>query len=186
MATVLREKLLTAEDIAKKPPRYACELVEGRIVRLSPAGMKHGLVIGWILDLLLPFVKRKKLGLVTSGETGFLVGRNPDTVRAPDIAFVSHATIRRSEETGETFFPCAPDLAIEVLSPDDSWEAVQKKVPEYLAAGSKLVWVVSPEGEKVYVFEPKSEGRVLGRADKIDGGAALPGFRAAVKAFFSG
>jgi Uma2 family endonuclease len=185
-ATELRERLVTAEEIAKKPPRYACELVEGRIVRLSPAGGRHGVVIGRINRVVSRFVDRKKLGLVTSGETGFFVRRDPDTVRAPDLAFVSHATIARFEKADETFFPGAPDLAIEVLSPDDSWEAVEKKVGEYLSAGSKLVWVVSPEAEKVYVYEPENEGRVLGRGDRVDGGAALPGFRAPVKAFFHG
>jgi Uma2 family endonuclease len=185
MATELKEKLLTAEDIAKKPPRYACELVLGRIVRVSPAGGKRGLVISSILELLLPFVRKKKLGRVTSGETGFLVHRNPDSVRAPDVAFVSHATIEQWERSGEAFFPCAPDLAVEVLSPKDSWEAVEKKVREYLSSGGKLVWVVSPEAERVYVYEPRGEGRVLGRADRIQGGAVLPGFRAPVKAFFS-
>jgi Uma2 family endonuclease len=185
MATRLQERLLTAEQLAKKRVRYACELVEGRIVRVSPAGRVHGLVLANVNELLTVFVRRKKLGRVVSGETGFLVKRNPDTVRAPDVAFVSNELIARGSASNETYFPCAPELAVEVLSPDDRWEDVEKKVAEYLAAEGKLVWVVSPQLEKIWIYEPGSEGRAFGRKDRVDGGEALPGLRVAVKAFFA-
>lgn len=178
------ETLVTAAELLEKHPAFACELEEGRIVRVSPAGWKHGKVLARIIAKVATFVERKKLGLVVSGETGFLVRRDPDTVRAPDLAFVSHATLGTSEPAGETYFPCAPDLAVEVLSPDDSWVKIEKKTREYLDAGAKAVWVVNPETESVHVYEGAAV-RVLTKKDKIDGGDALRGFMTAVRGFFA-
>jgi len=176
------EKLITAEELAKVKGR--CELVEGRVVRLSPAGFLHGLVAANIHDLLVAHVRRKKAGRVLSADTGYRVRRNPDTVRAPDVAFVSNETLAAHEDSRETFFPTAPDLAVEVLSPDDSWVAVDKKAREYLAAGAKIVWVVNPEVQEVRLYDGAAP-RILTAKDKIDGGKALPGFKTPVKAFFA-
>jgi Uma2 family endonuclease len=185
MAT-LQERLVTAKQLATKQIRYACELDEGRIVRVSPAGRKHGLVLARILHLLVKHVDKKKLGKVMSGETGFWVRRDPDSVRAPDAAFLSNETLARADKIEGAYFAVAPDLVIEVLSPDDRWVAVDRKVREYLTAGAKAVWVVNPDSETVWVFETGTVARVLGRAEKIEGGSALPGFRAAIKSFFDG
>jgi Uma2 family endonuclease len=185
MAT-LQEKLVTAQQLATKQIRHSCELDQGRIVRVSPAGRKHGLVLARILRLLVKHVDKKRLGKVLSGETGFWVRRDPDSVRAPDAAFVSHETLERAEDGEGPYFAVAPDLAVEVLSPDDRWVAVDRKVREYLDAGAKAVWVVNPESETVWVFEAGTTPRVLERGGKIDGGSALPGFRSAVKSFFEG
>src|SRR5207237_123151 len=114
------------------------------------------------------------------------VRRDPDSVRAPDAAFLSNKTLAKAERMEGAFFAVAPDLVVEVLSPDDRWVAVDRKVREYLSAGSKAVWVVNPESETVWVFETGTVARVLGRAEKIEGGSALPGFRVALKGFFEG
>lgn len=185
MTARTEEKLVTAEELGRMRLEEACELVDGRIVKRSPAGMWHGIVIGKILELLSEHVKSKGLGLVTSGETGFRTRRDPDRVRAPDLAFVSNEKLARAKAANETFFPEAPDLAVEVLSPDDSWEKIEEKVREYLAAGAKLVWVASPTAEKVYIYEPGSAGRVLGREDELQGATVLPGFRARVASIFT-
>ena len=87
--------LVTAEALAANHPPYACELAAGRVVPVSPAGVPHGLVVGRLMAPLCAFVSERGLGLVTSGETGYWVQRDPDTVRAPDLAFVSHASIAR-------------------------------------------------------------------------------------------
>ncbi len=179
-----QEKLLTAEELARLAIDRPCELVDGRIVFMSPASGEHGLVASQAHSLLANFVDPRGLGAVTSAETGFLVRRNPDHVRAPDVAFVSKELIARYRASGETFFPQAPELAVEVLSPDDSWERTLEKVREYLAAHGKLVWVVSPLAEQVYVFAPAKPVRVLGLEDQLDGGEALPGFRAPVAVLF--
>jgi Uma2 family endonuclease len=179
------EKLITAQALARMNLDYPCELVAGRIVRMSPArGPRHGFVAARIHRLLDRFVERKRLGLVVSAETGYRTRRNPDSVRAPFVAYLSKETLARAEESSETFVPCGPDLAVEVLSPDDRWADMEEKVREYLDAGSKVVWIVNPRTETVHAYEAKKV-RVLGGGDTIDGGAALSGFKAKVAAFFA-
>jgi Uma2 family endonuclease len=184
MAADVEDRLFTAEELARMGIDGPCELVRGRIVRMSPAGARHGLVGARVNEVLTEFVRSHGLGLVVSSETGYWTDRDPDSVRAPDLAFVSHETIRRWEEDGGTFFPCAPDLAIEILSPDDSWVGVEEKVAEYLRTGGKLVWVLNPKGERVYVYEPGLPGKVLGPDDDLDGGHVLPGFRVPLARLF--
>lgn len=178
------DKLVSADELAHMRIEEPCELVEGRIVRMSPAGSSHGLVASRFHHLLTAHCERTRIGEVVSAETGFLVRRKPDTVRAPDVAFVSNELVARAQSSGETFFPQAPDLAVEVLSPDDAWTDVERKVREYLQAGAKAVWVASPPAERVYVYAPARPVRVLGVEDEVDAGDAVPGFRAPVASFF--
>lgn len=179
------EKLITAEQLATMRIDYPCELGEGRIVRLSPTSWTHARVVANVLELLVPYAKRKKLGKVTSADGGYHVRRKPDSVRCPDVAFLSRETMARADAAGGTFARVAPDLAVEVLSPKDPWVEIETKVGEYLDAGSKLVWIVNPKAETVHVYEPGKDVRVLSTKDKIEGGKALPGFKAPVKAFFA-
>ncbi len=178
------ETLVTAEQLARMSIQGPCELVEGRIVRSTPAGRDPGLVSSRIHSLLDAHLRAHDLGRVLSAETGFRVRRDPDTVRAPDVAFVSRATLERARAARETFFPTAPDLAVEVLSPDDSMQDVEDKVRDYLAASGKLVWVVNPKRRIVYVYSTGAPRRELGEAAEIDGGDVFPGFRSLVGAFF--
>lgn len=180
----LDEGTITAEEFARMPNDH-CELVDGKIIRMSPAGRTHGKIAARIHRALDRFVERHDLGHVIGSETGYRTKRHPDGVRAPDVAFVSHATDACAEESEETFYPVAPDLAVEVLSPDDGWEYVETKVKEYLKTGSKVVWVVSPKNETVHVYERKRTPRILEGNDSVDGGRALPGFKAKVSAFFT-
>lgn len=180
----VQEKPITAEQLARMPNLGPCELVDGRIVPLSPAGSRHNTIVGRINRLLSRHVDKHDLGLVTSGEGGYLVRRDPDRVRAPDLAFVSHETIAHAEAEDSTYYPHAPDLAIEVLSPDDAWQDVEERMRDYLGAGGKAVWVVNPAAESVHVYGRSARGKILGRGDTIDGGDALPGFKAKVAEFF--
>lgn len=179
-----REKPITAEEVAGLGAG-PCELVRGRIVGVSPAGKRHGGVVRRVIRLVDGYAAKKKLGGVTSGESGFLVRRDPDTVRAPDVAFLTNATLERFDAAPETYYPGPPDLAIEVLSPDDRWDDVQEKVRDHLDAGSLAVWVLSPSEERVYAYEPKKRVQPFEKTDTLQGGAALPGFKTKVSAFFS-
>ena len=96
-------------------------------MRGSPTASDHTLAVGYIIRLLMRYVLESGRGMVTSGEGGYLVSRNPDTVRAPDVAWLSPETMELARTSGETFVPRAPDLAVEVLSPDDKWEKVEEK-----------------------------------------------------------
>lgn len=147
---------------------------------MPPVGFEHGDVAGHFCKLLREFVDTRHLGKVVL-EVGFVLGRHPDTVRAPDIAFLS-----RDKLTGvplQEFVPFAPDLAVEVLSPDDTRARAAGKAREYVAAGTRLVWLLDPRGQRVHIFDA-SGSRALGIEDTLDGGEVLPGFAARVGSLF--
>lgn len=160
-----------------------CELVAGEVTAMPPVGDDHGAValdLSWYINT---FVRRERLGVVYAAETGFILARNPDTVRAPDVAFVRAERVRpRGQRTG--YVPFAPDLAVEVVSPNDRLAHGERTVQEYLAAGTRLVWVAHPAQQTVTVYAPDQAVRVLGVADELDGGGVLPGFRLAVARLF--
>src|SRR5437870_3923435 len=129
--------LTTAEQLLAMPANgWRYELVKGELRRMSPAGGPHGRIAMNLSWRLARFVRERALGVVFAAETGFVLRRNPDTVRAPDVAFV--ASPRSADET-EGFFPGPPDLAVEVVSPSDSYGDVEETVFEWLTAGTKAV-----------------------------------------------
>lgn len=152
------------------------ELVEGEIIVLTPAGWEHGEVANEIAYHLNVFVRTHGLGRVVAAETGFLLAREPDTVRAPDVAFV-HAA-RWVHTSG--FFPGAPDLAVEVVSPHDRFSDVAQKVQDWLTHGARQVWVVDPNRHVIHVHQHDATVVELGEDDILDGGDLLPGLRLAV------
>ncbi|MDE3091510.1 MAG: Uma2 family endonuclease, partial [Chloroflexota bacterium] len=159
------------------------ELVEGEIVKMTPAGNEHGEIALAIGSALREFVRQKKLGKVYAAETGFVLSRNPDTVRAPDAAFVSTARAARQTRR-EGFFDGAPDLAVEVVSPTDTDEQVEEKVLEYLRAGTKLVWVAHPRTQTITAYRSFDKVRVLTLNDTLDGDDVLPGFAVSISEIF--
>ena len=176
MAITTAEQLLRAGDIGR------CELVRGELRMMIPPAYEHGRITFRFGYRLGAHVEPLKLGTILAAETGFLLSRDPDTVRAPDVAFV-----RAEREPGPIrgYFPGAPDLAVEVLSPEDRPGPVRRKVAEWLAAGSLAVWVVDPRARTVTVHEPDSDPRVLSESDRLGGGAVLPDFELAVREIFA-
>ncbi|MHC4974711.1 MAG: Uma2 family endonuclease [Planctomycetota bacterium] len=170
------EELLRAGDIGR------CELVRGELRTMIPPGAKHGWIAINVTGPILNHVKANDLGRVYAAETGFQLSRDPDTVRAPDVAFV------RSDRPGPPdsgYYPGAPDLAVEVLSPDDRPGYVRDKVAEWLEAGARAVWVVDPSARTVTVHEPGGEPCVLDEAAALPGGDVLPGFELPVAEIFA-
>ena len=159
------EALLQAGDLGR------CELVRGELSMMLPTGGRHGRLAMRIGHALADFVDREGLGEVLAAETGFLLARNPDTVRAPDVAFV-----RRGREIGDGFIDGPPELAVEVLSPGDRRGYVQEKVAEWLEAGTNRVWVVDPSEQSVTVHVLDREPWALGVDEILRGGPVLPGF----------
>jgi Uma2 family endonuclease len=177
---------VTAEQLLRMPDDgYRYELIAGELRMMSPAGWRHGAAAGKLHGLLAPHVVAHNLGAVLAAETGFLLSRDPDTVRAPDIAFVAadrwHAAPPR-----ESYWPGAPDLAVEVVSPSDTFQEVQEKVEAWLRAGARMVWVVSPQPRDVTVYRPARESRTLSEEDQLSGEDVLPGFHCRVGEIFSG
>jgi Uma2 family endonuclease len=182
MSTTTRS--MTAEELfMMKTDGFRYELVKGELRKMSPAGSEHGAII---INLALPLaqhVKANKLGVVFGAETGFKIARNPDTVRAPDIAFVHREHI---PPTGipKTFWSGAPDLAVEVLSPGDTVAEVNEKVGEWLSAGVSAVWVVNPKRRSVTVYRSLKDTRTLLEDDELEGLDVVPDFRCRVADIF--
>ena len=179
-----QHSLLTADDLAKQPnddARY--ELVKGVLRKMPPAGFEHGICAAEIGSKLNVYVKTHKLGYVCGAETGFKIAQNPDTVRAPDATFVCQASIER-QGIVRGYWEGAPDLAIEVISPGDTYAEVTEKVEEWLTAGCRMVWVINPRRETVEVYRPNVDFTILRRTDTLDGGDVVEGFQCPVQDIF--
>lgn len=178
-------KLMRAEDLAAMEDdgqRY--DLVEGKLQRMSPAGFQHGKIALRIGRLLASYVEERGLGVVVGAETGFVLARDPDTVLAPDAAFV-RAERLPPEGQQRGFLEAAPDLAVEVVLPADRAGEVHDTAMRYLQAGVRLVWIVYPGQRSVAVYTPERVARLLGDGDELDGGSVVPGFRLAVSNVFA-
>ncbi|MGD0898116.1 MAG: Uma2 family endonuclease [Thermoguttaceae bacterium] len=182
MATI--ETITTAEQLLAAGDVGRCELVRGELIIMSPAGAEHGWIITNIAVPLGRFVEQRSLGVVFGAGTGFRIGHSPDTVRAPDVAFVTAGRIGGKLARG--FFPGAPDLAVEVLSPDDRAGEVLAKVQDWLDAGCLAVWVADPRTRTVTVYHSRSDIVVLGESENISGGDLLPDFSLPVGELFQG
>ena len=180
------EKITTADQLFRLPRgEFRYELVGGEPRMMSPAGPEHGAItqnVGW---RLAKHVQEHKLGQTFAAETGFLIGRDPDTVRAPDVAFVSSAQLNRCGITA-TYYPEAPALVVEVVSPDDTAEAVDSKVHSWLAAGTKMAWVIYPKGRTVTVYHSLDNIQVLTDQDTLSGESVVPGFECQIADSFAG
>jgi Uma2 family endonuclease len=173
-----------AEDLEQMPQSDAhVELVKGEVLTMPPAGHEHGEIALNIGSLLREYLRKHKLGKAYGAETGFILFRNPDTVRAPDAAFVSTERAARQVRK-EGFFDGPPDLAVEVISPTDTDEEVEAKVLDYLQSGTRLVWVIRPRTRTVTAYRSLSNIRLLTDRDTLEGGDILPGFVVKVKDIF--
>ena len=136
-----------------------------------------------IAALLREHVQKRRLGVVVAGDAGFILARKPDTLRGPDVAFVARARIDDLDD-GFRAFAGAPDLAVEIVTPSNSPEDVRAKVADYLAAGTRRVWVVNIEVRSVTVYEALLSPRLLREGDVLDAGDVVPGFSVRVGDIF--
>jgi len=167
--------LMTADELLHANiPDKRTELVRGVLVVREPAGSRHGLVAMNLGAELASYVRRAGLGGVFAAETGFKLFTNPDTVRAPDVAFVKRE--RLAEAVTRGFPSLAPDLAVEVLSPDDRPGEVLAKVADWLSAGTRLVWVIDPERRLARVYRADGSETVVTGDETLEGEGVVPGF----------
>jgi Uma2 family endonuclease len=175
---------MTAEELLKLPRgKFRYELVKGELITMSPAGSEHGAVI---MNLAVPlgyYIKANRLGIVFGAETGFKLASNPDTVRAPDISFVRS---ERIPKTGipKSYWPGAPDLAVEVLSPGDTVAEVEEKIAEWLDAGANAVWIISPKLRTITLYRSLTDVVTLTENDELSEQDVVPGFRCKVAEIF--
>ena len=176
--------MLTADDIERMSlPDKQVELVRGRLVIREPPGTRHGAIAATLGYYLSDFVRRHGLGIVFAQDTGFKIASDPDTVRAPDVAFVGRE--RAGLIVSRGYAELAPDLLAEILSPDDRPAEVLAKVADWLAAGTKLVWLVDPDRSEVRVYREDGSLSLLREHDSLDGESVLPGFSCPVRQVFS-
>ena len=177
-------RIITAAELLAMPADGNCyELVSGGLRMMSPAGGRHGRIALKLGRRLGDYVERHDLGETFAAETGFLLKQNPDTVRAPDVAFVSHAKLGTlANDPG--YLPVAPDLIAEVVSPNDRSSDVEEKVLDWLAAGVLAVLVVDPQTKSVRHYQSADEIHVH-TDGSIDLGQVIRGFQLDVVELFS-
>jgi len=184
MSVLPKTQWMTAEDLFWFPDDgKRRELVKGELREMPPASGRHGIHGGRLQAYLGYYVLTQKLGQIFLAETGFTIARAPDTVRAPDIAFVS--TNRLPDPLPDDYFELAPDLAIEVVSPNDTKRKVREKVNDWLDAGVRLIWVVDYQRRTITEYRSRHRVHMRTEEDILDGGDVVPGFSLPVREVFS-
>lgn len=183
---VEKEHLYTAADLLSisADTSHRLELRKGKLTTMSPAGSKHGLLAMRLGAQIQLFSDERRIGITFAAETGFLLEENPDTVLAPDVAFVGKEQLSGDGLPGG-YFPGTPELAVEVVSPNDRVSRVQDKVQMWLHYGTKLVWIVEPKTKTVTVYRADGSVTLLQASDILDGENVLPGFRYDLKKLFA-
>ena len=178
-----KPQLMTAEELLAMPRgdgrKY--ELIRGVLVEKVPTGRPHAVVVTLIAIVLGSFVLSRDLGEVHTGEPGYLLEIGPDTVRAPDVAWIASGRVPE----GTRGYPnLAPDLAVEVKSPGNSHPEMRRKAEMWLSFGTRQVWVADPDTTTITVYRPGVDPVELGEDDTIDGGELLPDFSTPVWSLF--
>jgi Uma2 family endonuclease len=181
--TTNETKLISGEELWEMGDIGPCELVEGRIVLMSPTGAEHGAIESELVYQLKSFVRPRKLGRVVTGEVGIYIRRSPDTIRAADVAFFSAEQLLSG--LPKSYVDIAPVLVIEIVSPNDNWKDIRAKLRDYFSIGVRRVWVVEPDTHTVLVFRSATEFVELNERDLLRGEDALEGFELPVAAIFA-
>ena len=175
---------MTAGELAELPDdNFRYELVRGELRRMAPAGSEHGASAMKLGGRLVVYVDENDLGVVFAAETGFQLTESPDSVRAPDVAFVSRERIP-ADGIPKGYWKGAPDLAVEVVSPNDRLYEIDEKIDQYLAAGTRMVCVVYSKRRTVTLHRPDRAPQVLTDGDTLDLDEVVPGFRMPVSKIF--
>jgi Uma2 family endonuclease len=174
---------MTAQELLELPSDgMRHELIKGELTTMTPSGSQHGETTAWIGRILATYIAENALGRSFGAETGFVIERDLDTVRAPDFAFIAKGRIKSHMPEG--FFPGAPDLAVEVLSPNDRVMEVEDKIQQWLDADCRCVWVVNPVRRTITVHQKNAQPRVLRASDEVQSPEIIHGFCAKVSELF--
>jgi Uma2 family endonuclease len=185
MATV-ETKPITAEEYQRIPDPTdgtRLELVRGEVIAMPRPNWEHGEIAGKVYTEIKLFLRQHPIGRV-SVEGGIITERGPDTVRGPDVSFMSKARMPIDERMNR-FADQTPDLCVEVVSPSNTRMALNGKIAEYFSTGARMVWVVDPDERSVTVYREPNEGRVLKQGAILDGGDVLAGLSCKVSDLFA-
>ena len=162
---------------------FRYELVRGELRKMPPAGHVPSRLTMRLSIPLGAYVLKSGLGELYSAEGGFILRSDPDHIRVPDAAFVTREKVAAAGET-TGFFPGAPDLAVEVISPSDSYSEVEEKVADWLDAGTRAVVVVDPRRRTVKVHRSVTDAEVLSDEDTLAVDEVVPGWQMPVREIF--
>ena len=167
---------MTAEALLNMPDDgYRYELIKGKLRQMAPSGSHPGDIALRISWRLAQYVEENHLGKTYAAETGFMINTNPDTVRASDLAFVSRDRIKTIGDS-QGFFPGSPDLAVEVISPNDTYTEVEEKALDWLRSGTQMVVVIDPRKQTATVYRDFDDIAILTQDQVLDGGDIVPGW----------
>ncbi len=177
-----QEIFMSGEELFRRPDLNPCELVDGRVVPLSPTGHSHGWVESNIAGDLRNWVRSTRSGRVLTGEVGIYIRRNPDTVRAADVVYISNE--RFSGQGAAGYLDVPPELVVEILSPEDRWSEVMTKLDDYFSAGVDRALVVDSKQRRLFSYRSLTEVRQFTEGDVFTDEELLPGFRLPVADLF--
>ena len=183
----VKERFYTVADLRRMPDDgKRRELVNGELIEMNPPAHKHALLSSRIFTRLSVYVEQHDLGFVTGSDGGYLLYTDPETgretVRVPDVSFIS--TARRATRLDD-LYGGAPDLAVEVISPGETYISIREKLAEYFAYGTRMVWLVYSDYPSVEVFTSANDGIALGLDKTLMGGDLLPGFELPIHDIFA-
>ncbi len=182
--SVLAQQMLTAEELWHLPVTHTRrELVRGEVVEIMPPGGRHG-AIAVVLAMLLRLWTQKSAGGYVGVEAGYILSRNPDTVRGPDVSYIRADRLPASG-IPEGFWTLAPDLAVEIVSPSETANEVREKVRDFLQAGTPIVWTIYPRTQEVVVHTADGLARTYSGEDILEHPNTLPGFSCKVVELFA-
>lgn len=178
-------KQMMIEDLWELPekPGVRHELADGELIEVPAASALHSFITALLFEWIRNYARAHQLGLVFPDGLGYVLSREPPRLRIPDVSFVSRQRIPAAG-LPEGFWPGAPDLAVEIVSPNDRAEDVHGKVGEYLDAGCRLVWVLWPRDRAATAYQPGGRVQELGPDSELTGDDVLPGFQIRVADLF--
>jgi Uma2 family endonuclease len=177
------DSLMTGEELFRRPDLEPCELVDGKVVPTMPTGRYHGETEANLTRELGGWARSTGRGKVLNGEVGIYIRRDPDTVRAADLLYISEE--RHDGLRSPSYLDVAPELVVEILSPDDRWSEVTKKLSDYFEAGVTRVWVLDPKPRRVFVYRSLTEVVQLDEGQILSDEELLPGFSVRVAEIFT-
>jgi Uma2 family endonuclease len=184
MTVASQKKVWTDEEFMALPDdgnRY--ELVDGEVVDMGNSGMEHGNISAYLCGLIELYVRPKKLGVTCDSSTAFTL--KSGNKRSPDVSFVSKERLQGLRRLPKGFFQGAPNLAVEVISPSNTFEEIHTKLVEYFDNGCQLAWVINPDERSVVVYRQPQPERLLKLTDNLDGEDVIPGFTFPVAELFA-
>jgi Uma2 family endonuclease len=182
-STLAKPAVYTAQDLERlSDERYHFELIQGGLRSMSPSGGPYGDAISRVSFYINAVVYDDDLGMTFAAETGFLLSRDPDTIKVPDFAFVRYEGL--PDPLPEGFVPLVPDLVVETRSPNDTAREVAQKAAEWLAAGVRLVWVIEPQKRAITTYRTGRDPQVLTVGETFDGKDVLPDLSIPVTSIF--